>query len=105
DHAMHAQVYRWILGREEAELWFFKFDARPLPMLPGLAEYYQSLERHHAGLYQKYDEVARHPWRLVSPDPPEPEMPPWPTIMGREYEDMLKERAKLEYAFARSSCL
>jgi hypothetical protein len=75
DHAREAWGCRWLLGREEDGSWFFKFKAPPLDGIPGLVEYFQSLERHHEALSQKYHDIARHPWSIVSGDPPEPKMP------------------------------
>jgi hypothetical protein len=90
-HAKEASSCRWILGREEDSSWFFKVKAPPLDGLPGLVEYHQSLERHHEALRQKYHDLARNPWRSVLPDPPEPTMPVWPEIMGREYVALVRE--------------
>jgi hypothetical protein len=36
---------------------------------------YQRLADYHAGLARKYTEAIKHPWRALSPDPPEEEDP------------------------------
>jgi hypothetical protein len=37
-----------------------------------LTEYYREVGRYHQEMSEKYYDVARHPWRPVAPDPPEP---------------------------------
>lgn len=74
-HAREASNCRWMLGREKYDFWSFKIDSPTLDGLPGLVEYYESLERYHEALRQKYHDIARHPWRFASPDPQEPKMP------------------------------
>jgi hypothetical protein len=37
-----------------------------------LTDYYRELGRYHQQMSEKYYDVARHPWRPVAPDPPEP---------------------------------
>jgi hypothetical protein len=95
DHAIQAEACRFALGREKVDLWLFKVDSAPVDGLPGLVAYYESLERYHAAMSQKYYDVASHPWRALSPDPPEPKMPDVPALIGPEYEKMLKELCKL----------
>ena len=90
EHAMQASTCRWILG---------------LDHFPGMVSYYQSLERYHEGLYQKYDDIVRHPWRSYSPDPPEPKMPDFPEVMGPEYQKLLKDLDRAWGELARSVCL
>jgi hypothetical protein len=91
EHAMEASTCRWMLGRTNP--------------LPGTLAYYQSLERYHERLYQKYDDIVRHPWRSDSPDAPEPKMPDWPEIMGPEYQKLLKDLDMQWHALFRSACL
>jgi hypothetical protein len=85
EHAREASNCRWLLGREKNGFWFIKIEDPSLDWAPGLLAYYHSLERYHEGLYLKYDDITRHPWRSFSPDPPEPKMPEWPEMMGPEY--------------------
>jgi hypothetical protein len=102
DHAIHARVCRWMLGREKLDTGFFKIDSAPLDGDPGLVEYFQSLEQYHEGLSRKYYGVARRPWLTVSADAPKPEMPAAPAIMGREYVNLVKQLDNCEQAMARS---
>ena len=42
------------------------------PVDPWFLAYSEAEERFHEQMSQKYFDVARHPWRPVFPDPPEP---------------------------------
>ena len=90
-HASEASHYRWMLGREPSGFWIFNVKAPPLEGLPSLVDYYQSLERYHEGLRQKYHDLSRHPWRSVSPDPPEPTLPEWPGTKLAEFLVSMRE--------------
>jgi hypothetical protein len=91
EHAREASSCRRMLGREKIDALFFKIDSPSLDGPPGLVEYFRSLESYHEGLRQKYRDIARHPWRSVSPDPPEPKMPEGPAIMGPEVVALVRE--------------
>jgi hypothetical protein len=91
EHAREASNSRWWLGREKSGFWIFATKAPSLDGLPGLVTYYESLERHHDELRRKYQDIAGHPWRSLTPDPPEPKMPEGLALMGPEGVALVKE--------------
>jgi hypothetical protein len=71
-HSFNASVYRSF--RDPRSFVNFCDElAGPGPHYPVLLSHFRRLEGYHEQMRQKYRDIARHPWRTVSADPPEPE--------------------------------
>jgi hypothetical protein len=72
-HGDKVSLYRLFQGRDDSTLG---------PLLnfmggvwtPEQLEYLRTVESYHDRMREKYHDVASHPWRSVSPDPPPPEL-------------------------------
>jgi hypothetical protein len=94
-HAMVASAYRSTLGQPKQDFGLSKSEAPFLDALASLDGYFESLERYHEGLRQKYHDLAWHPWRSVSPDPPEPKMPDGLAILGPDFVALVKQGTEM----------
>jgi len=71
EHANSAESYRSFQDPGSlVSFWVRLFGGRPWD--PWVLKHFRAMERYHERMSQKYYDVARHPWRSVSPDPPEP---------------------------------
>jgi hypothetical protein len=71
-HAHSASAYRSM--QERGSLSNFLPGLLGLHWDPWMLDYFRAMESYHERISQKYYGVACHPWRSVSPDPPEPSL-------------------------------
>jgi hypothetical protein len=72
-HAQQVGVYQLFQGRGWG---VFNFLIRPVADTWNREdlEYLQAMERYHERMSQRYYDLALHPWRAASPDPPAPKL-------------------------------
>ena len=67
-----------------------------------ITKYYRESGRYHQRMSEKYYDIARHPWRSVSPDPPEPTLQ---EAFDREMEKIQRAQPLLSATVAALSAL